>query len=223
MRAYDRNEPLIVIHIPKAAGTSSQQIFKKWFGDNYHRHYFNQQEDRLPERLDLNNLHSAANPLVLHGHFNKLRGFGVEDYYPDIKQFITILRDPYELLISRYFYVRRVGTSWKDQSRVPKSDLEAYLRETKPNMLNHFPRELNLSNFKDILEEYFIEIGITEKLPESMGRIGEKLGFCFNPDDLEYLNATERDQETPVDFKEQFIELNPLEFEVYEYALSRYL
>jgi hypothetical protein len=44
MRYYDSNQPLIVIHIPKAAGSSSKEIFKSWFGYNFHQHYYNEQE-----------------------------------------------------------------------------------------------------------------------------------------------------------------------------------
>ena len=223
MKNYNRAKPLIVIHIPKAAGTSSQQMFQSWFQNNFHRHYFNETEGTKPVKIDLQSLHSYENPLILHGHFNKLRGFGVEDYYPEIDQFITILRDPFELMISHYFFVRKAGRNWKDQSRVPGNDLRSYLENTKPNMLNHFPREMTLNNYKDIIEEYFIEVGISEKLADSLERIAGKLGFEFDQDQLEELNKTERDQDVPQSFREQFIELNRLEFAVYEYALSRYI
>ena len=223
MRTYDKSKPLIIIHIPKAAGTSTMRVFKKWFRGNFHTHYFNEPENKLPERLNLTELHSVQSPLALHGHFNKLRGFGIEEYYPAVDQFVTILRDPYELHISHYFYVRKVGSTWRDKSRVPTADLETYLKTTRPNMLNHFPREMNMHNYKDMMEEFFIEIGITEKLIESMHRIGKKLGFIFDEKSLKKLNQTARDQELPDSFKDQFVELYRLEHEVYQYALSRYL
>lgn len=222
MKIYNNEKPLIVIHVPKAAGTSSQQIFRSWFKNNFHRHYYNENEGLPPKKINLNDLHSPGNPLVLHGHFNKLRGFGVEDYYPEIDQFITILRDPFELSISHYFFVKKQSRTWKDQSRVPENDLHSYLENTKPNMLNHFPREMNLNNYKDIIEELFIEIGITEKLAISLQRIAKKLGYEFDENQLQRLNSTERDEKIPDSFREQFHELNPLEFSVYEYALSKY-
>jgi len=222
MRTYNKAKPLIVIHIPKAAGTSTREIFKLWFKSNFHNHYYNENEGLMPPKLDLHKLHSYENPLVLHGHFNNSRGFGIEDYYPDVEQFITILRDPYEQMTSHYFYVQKFGDNWKDQSRVPASDLHAYLMSRKPNMLNHFPREMRMDNFKDIIEEYFIEIGITEKLVISLARIAGKLGFAFDEHQLQELNKTERDQAMAESFKELFIELNPLEFAVYDYVLSKY-
>ena len=221
MREYDRNMPLIVIHVPKAGGVSSGHIFSDWYGDNFYKHYANAVTGDLPEKLDLFGLNEPNNPLCLQGHFNRLRGFGIEDYYPSVTQFITILRDPFELMVSHYFYVRKVGKTWKDQSRVPTCDLHTFLKDNKPNMLNHFPREITLENYKDIIEEYFIEIGITEQLDESMRRIGKKLGFEHRKN-VGTLNTTERDQSVPIGFREQFMELNKLEYEVYQYCLLKF-
>ena len=88
-------------------------------------------------------------------------------------------------------------------------------------MLNHFPREVTFDNYKDIIEEYFIEIGITERLDESMRRIGRKLGFEYT-NKVEIRNSTSRDQEVPMGFLEQFMERNQLEFEVYQYCLLKF-
>ena len=166
-------------------------------------------------------MHTSNQPLCLQGHFNRLRGFGIEEYYPTATQFVTILRDPFELMVSHYFYVRKVGGEWSDQSQVPKTDLQTYLKENKPNMLNHFPREITLDNYKDMIEEYFIYVGITEKLDESMRRIGHKLGFEHSKK-VDVLNTTQRTQVVPIEFQDQFREINRLEYEVYQYCLSKF-
>ena len=222
MRAYDRNQPLIVIHVPKAAGVSSQKFFQAWYGDGFLRHYFDEKKGQMPQKYDLFRLHSVDMPIVLHGHFNKSRNFGVEDYYPEIKQFITILRDPFELTISHYFFTRKVGSTWKSKTRIPFDDIENYMIKAKPNMLNHFPREVTKYNYKDIIEEYFIEIGITERLSDSMKWIAYKLNMSFDEGLLGHHNATERDQIVPGYVRDLFIENNQLEFDVYNYALERF-
>jgi len=221
MRDYDRTQPLIVIHVPKAAGISSGHVFYDWYGENFHKHYYNEAAGGMPKQLDLFGLHTPESPLCLQGHFNRLRGFGVEDYYPAVTQFVTILRDPFELSVSHYFYVRSVGDAWKDQTRVPKDSLVSFLETNRPNMLNHFPRPVTLSNYKDICEEFFIEIGITEQLDESMRRIGRKLGFEHTKE-VGTHNTTARDQTVPEGFRELFMEVNRLEYAVYEYCLARY-
>lgn len=222
MRAYDINQPLIVIHIPKTAGTSTEQIFRGWFGDGFLRHYFDEVKSKMPEKYDLLKMHSREKPILLHGHFNKLRHFGIEDYYPEVSQFITVLRDPFEQLVSSYFYKRRVGSDWKDQSRIPLAGLRDYLLNTNPPMLNHFPGEVTMDNYKDIIETLFIEIGITEYLDESMRRIAKKLNLEYNPITLQRMNSSKRDQEVPYALREEFIEKNPLEFAVYRYVLEKY-
>jgi hypothetical protein len=69
--------PLIFIHIPKTAGTSVKQIFRKWYGQGLHMHYYNEQAGGLPVKHDLQAFHSIERPVVIYGHFNRLRGFGM--------------------------------------------------------------------------------------------------------------------------------------------------
>lgn len=222
MRAYDRTAPLIVIHIPKAAGSSVKNIFKRWFGEALYDHYFDARAGLLPPKRNLDLLHSIERPLAIYGHFNRLRGFGVEHYYPEVQQFITILRDPFESAISSYYYMRRNGADWKDQTRVPKADLRQFLLDTPPNMLNQFPRTVTRDNYRDQIEELFIEVGIMERLPESVRRIAAKLDMPFEEEWLPHVNATERDQPHPQDLQEEYAKRYPLEFEVYDYALKQF-
>ncbi len=221
MRTFDAQKPLIFIHVPKTAGMAVRKIVQGWFPRRFYLHYHNEAKGKMPDLLPLASRKFTRKPPAIYGHFNKNRGFGIEDYYPEVTQFVTIIRDPFELAISNYFYVRKVSGDWKDQSRVPTESLEDYIKSTDLNMLNHFPREMNLENFKDILEEMFVEIGITENLPKSLEVISRKLGKKFDPTKLETVNATKRDQPLPEDYRDQFCEQYPLEHAVYEFAKSR--
>lgn len=222
MRSYDPEQPLIFIHVPKSAGTAVLSTVEGWFPDNLHRHYYSEDEGKMPELLSPDVLFGSECPPVIYGHFNKLRGFGIEDYYPTVRQFVTILRDPFETVVSHYFFTRKWSNNWKDRSRAPTGTLEESLTNVEPNILNHFPREMNLTNFKDILDEFFIEIGITEMLAISLERIALKLGKEFDPTSLSMVNVTERDQPVPESYRDRFSEEHPLEFAVYEYAKSRF-
>jgi len=222
VKEYDKSQPLIVIHIPKSAGSTSQKIFQSWYGEKFLWHYFNELTGDLPQKYDLFDMHLTDKPILLHGHFNNSRGFGIYDYYPNVEQFITILRDPFELAISNYFYVRQVGSKWLDQSRIPKGNIEKYLLNTTINMLNHFPRKVTKENYREIIEKYFIEIGITEHLNESMKRIANKLNFNYDEKLLGHYNTTQRDQKVPDYLRDKFREKNQLEFTVYNYALQKF-
>lgn len=222
MKNYSKHEPLIIIHTPKTAGTSVRAVFESWFRPNFRTHYFDWQQKAMPKRHDIEVLHSKDKPLAIYGHFNSDRGFGVQDYYPEAAQFITILRDPFEMMVSRYFYLREQEVQRNSPPRLQLMDLVSYLRQEKVEMLNFFPREVTSSNYKDIIEQYFVEVGVTDKLAKSLARIAKKLGYEFDEGDIQHMNKSKKIEEFPAWYRKEYVDKHPLEFAVYEYALSRY-
>jgi hypothetical protein len=222
VRTYDRSLPLIVIHIPKTGGTSVKAVFEEWFAENLHEHYFDRQRDLMPRKYDLRPMHEVAPPPVVYGHFNRDRGFGVEDYYPDAKQFIAFVRDPFEQIVSGYFHARKVGHAPDCQAEFLRGDLRDFVMSTNASSLSFFPRKLSMENYKDIIEEFFIEIGVTEHFEESMIRIARKLGQTYHPEDMKRLNVSPRDQAVPDELRAAFMEKRPLDYAVYHYVLSKF-
>ena len=51
----------------------------------------------------------------------------------------TLSRVALVLAISHYFCLRKVGDGWQEQSRVPTDSLVTFLKNNRPNVLNHFP------------------------------------------------------------------------------------
>src|SRR3954471_2189740 len=100
MKAYDKDKPLISIHVPKCGGTSVLAMLGKWFGTRLYPHYFDEELNRMPQRREF------KGGICIHGHFNRRRRTGVRDYYPEADQFITMLRDPFEMVVARYFYAK---------------------------------------------------------------------------------------------------------------------
>jgi hypothetical protein len=222
LRSYDRSQPLIFIHVPKAAGTTTRQVFDLWFGSRLLPHYFVEENGEMPKKHNIFSLHHVDNPLVVYGHFNRKRKFGVEDYYPEVQQFISILRDPFELMVSAYFFMKQHAHRWADCTRNPGLSVNDYLHRSKSTMLYHFPRIVTFDNYKDIIEEFFIEIGIAEQLSVSMQRIANKLQMSFDPSILGHLNTSERNQEVSEHLREIFVENNQLEYDVYQYVKSKF-
>lgn len=201
-----------------------RSVFEAWYGNGFYRHYSDIATQQLPSKVDVPEWQGG--PLCIYGHFDKSGGSGVEKYYPDANQFITMLRDPFETAVSTYFTYKKLAqyvikSRGLDVSKVRANNFEVFLLENKPNILNQFPRAMNTNNFRDICEEYFIEIGITEKMHESMQRIANKLEFKYSDETL-LVNETRRDELVPCDLKEKFMELNKLEYEVYNYCLSKF-
>lgn len=127
MKAYDPSCPLVFIHVPKTAGSSVRRIFTQWFGERFVPHYFDEANGTPPQRSPLFDQHSPELPVCVYGHFNRKRGFGVQDNYPDARQFMTVLRDPFEMAISGYYFMRNTGAGWKDKSNLPDGELAASL------------------------------------------------------------------------------------------------
>ena len=121
MQIYDPTKPLIFSHIPKSAGTSVLGIFKTWFGDNLLLHY------GPSERHDLENPPDPTRPVALYGHFNRQRGKAIDQSYPEVDQFVTILRDPWDRVISGYFYRTQTPERRQKFPKVAALSLEDYV------------------------------------------------------------------------------------------------
>jgi hypothetical protein len=147
----------------------------------------------------------------------------VRDHYPQVKQFITVLRDPFETAVSNYFFLKRRGPIGPRSAYWYQQSLENFLKGRKPNILNHFPRKVTADNYRSIIDECFVEVGITEYLCESLQRISNTLGRDFAESDLEIVNASPRTQHLPDHFRSLYEEKNELEFMVYRYALDLFL
>jgi hypothetical protein len=217
MKTYDCQKPLISLHIPKCAGQSFRAVLEQWFGTKFFIHYF-QQYNAMPPK------HELKPGICIHGHFNRTRGFGVLDYYPQAEQFITVLRDPLEAAISNYFYWKAKARENQLKKGIIKTGDEHdyrniddfFKKRPKSNFLDFMPCELTPANYKEILETKFTWIGLVENLDESVGILARKLGFTSVP--LERINASPRDEDLSSALQRDFIRANALEFEIYHYA-----
>ncbi len=212
MRDYDADKPLIYIHIPKTAGSALRLVFKEWFGDRLRQHYRGQGDgpEGLPRKLAL-----CGRPLVLYGHFNGALGFGVRDYYPEVEQFLTVVRQPFARVVSDYFFTLGSG--------LPVPSLTDFILSYPKNpggILNYFPGPVTKHNYKDLIEQHFVDIGVTEMLDESVARFATKLGKP-NPERLPIVNPSNYSEAVPEKLMDNFRDQNELEHDIYDYVLTR--
>ncbi|WP_415918879.1 hypothetical protein [Tateyamaria sp. SN6-1] len=219
MRAYNPYQPLIFIHVPKTAGTSVRSLFAQLFPGRVHHHYCDESAGSLPPKRNLNALCQNGLAPILFGHFNENRGFGIREYYPHVTQFVTILRDPFEMHLSRYFYTKRRQKDWQRTSDVGDTGLRQFIEEGHLNMMEHFPRDMTLTSFETDLAEQFVDVGCVETLSSSVSRITARLGATMDDMTVPMRNQSERElHQDLAPLRILFRERWPLEHAIYDYA-----
>ncbi len=208
------------IHIPKCGGTSFREVLVKYFGEKVKWHYFDEFNSSMPKKYDLESVE------CVHGHFNKKRGFGVEDYYNiEDFQYITMLRDPLDIMISTYFYNKNNKKVFRDGKKVSEifeyESLNDYIRKNNCYMLLHFPWEFTKENYKEIIDKSFVFIGIMEEYQKSI----DVLSFVLNKAShyIPHKNISSYDEDILSEVKEDFIKRHELEYLVYTYAKEKIL
>lgn len=170
--------------------------------------------------------HELLPGICIHGHFNNEGGYGARDYYPEINQYITMLRHPFDITISNYFYVKQhAATSFRDGAPhiiiEKKWTLLEYLKNRKKSfLLSFFPPGISLENYRQLINENFIYIGIVDDMEKSVNTLAKKLGFPALS--VSHENKSSWDEYVPDEIRQEFIRSNPLEIAIYEYALSHY-
>jgi hypothetical protein len=223
MKTYDPGKGLIFIHIPKCGGMSVDRLLREWFGENFLRHGF--KKTSVWYRV---HPYEVKLGMCISGHFNKSTGRGVRNLYPQVDQLITFLRDPFEMALSQYFFWKRKRRAIKIKNGTLKEGSEHDYRDIndffkkrpKSYMLDFMPGEVTRDNFKEVINENFVYIGIVEEIQTSVQVLSKKLGFPSVK--IEHSNVSPRNETVSQDIKKEFVSNNRLEYLVYNYVLTTY-
>lgn len=207
-------------HIPKTAGTTLNYILQKNFGSNLHaiiqrngaRYFY---EDLKKDQFLYKNAHCISGhvlkPFIDYKEFNN-----------DLKWF-TFLRDPIKRFVSQYIHQQ---TGQLEKYKMPIEQWgEKYARSNWQT--KWIAGEEDLGAAKQILNEKFIFIGLTERFDESL----EMMVNCFNLSlDISYNEPkmVVRDDRLKIELlKKRFDELTPfyidqnrLDIQLYDYVVD---
>ena len=229
MKKYDPSKPVVYTHIPKCAGTSVVRLLKHWFGDNYHKLNQDETKDIILPRVETQDADGNWLPNVrcIHGHFNHGRGYGLPYFYPEIDQYFTILRDPFDLVCSMYFFAKGRsirGEFWFKGEQVDIRDqfptIAHYVQSHPYWLFDHLPQNLTLANYEDMLHERFVYVGVFEDLQATINNLAKILGKP--PSELPVTNTSTYDEPVPENLRERFYHDYPLLKRVYQFALDTY-
>ncbi|WP_296175486.1 sulfotransferase family 2 domain-containing protein [uncultured Brevundimonas sp.] len=174
---YDPDKLLVSVHIPKTAGTSLTTALRTWFGDRLRLHYRNVERPI-----------SAADDTpgaCVHGHFHPSEGAGVRDYFPHADQFITVMRDPFQRMISLWRFLNAMqqnGNTIPVLEHTPTFDLWfAWQRERAESdpvtrVLAQLPDRVTPSTIQSVFDHGFVAVGVSERFEETLRVFAHTLG-----------------------------------------------
>ncbi len=178
---------LLFLHIQKTAGTTTHNIIERQYS-----------------KSEIFNIYHAVNGLeqfnalsadeltklkIIKGHF----AFGIEQRLPGSYEYITILRDPVDRVISHFYHAFEDKNHWQyNEIQSRKLTLEDVLDEgTLPNLDNNIIRMLSgnnripfgsctremLDKANDNLEKHFAVIGLQSKFDEFIIECAERYNW----------------------------------------------
>ena len=172
---YRPDRPLYSLHVPKAAGSSLRKTLQDWFGEGLKLHYRGLQGEP-PDRFQ------PQPGDCVHGHFNRVRGIGVRDYYPDAEDFIVFLREPFDRFVSQWKYLhyqKRAG------GHVPELDdgpsFETWMRRRHAFAVEQedpFGTSAQLPFAAPPAQAFdrgFVFVGLLERFASDIGRLADVL------------------------------------------------
>lgn len=228
---YDPARPLFSLHVPKTAGTSFRNDLEAWFGPDRLAFHYRGDQGEAPVRAEL------KPGLCVHGHFNRLRGIGVRQYYPRADQFIVLLRDPYDRFVSTWRYLHfQVRSGVAVPAFAGRPDLASWLdsrrRELEATGEDPFSFLAQLADPVDpaapdaAFGPQYLAVGITERYAQSVELFAAVLGRAPPTAETRLNLASEPHRagdpgaDLP-DLREAYARAFPLEYAVYEAAAER--
>lgn len=217
-KTFEQDKPLIYIHVYKTGGTTIGDYLKDWFNDEKNRlHYIMDNNpgcidskivDKSIEQLKYNGI---FNP-IFYGHFKKAH---ISTFPKHCDQFITTIRNPFDRVVSAYFYGQRMkhkNTDISLEQWILTEDIES------TDLINIFGKEIiTLENYKHIIKKYFIYIGLFEKFNKSILKLASALGKPANIKILRHLNKSEYTTNIPNHLREFHRNKYPLHYAIYDY------
>ena len=235
---YNKNKPLVYIHIPKCAGSSVKPIFKKWYGTKFSQFY------RIGGAYKLQ-IDAHKKKSLVFGHFNSKYGLSVDKIFPDVDQYMTMLREPLDTHISAFFYYKKRFSgrfinppidhiAWLFEGMFSKktreiikaqrnwinsyNNVEDWVENEPLNYANHLPSYINKNNLSEIFKEKFVCVGLFDDIEKSMKKFSTALNKNYVAGSIKKKNVGSYVKNIDQGLVAKFISKNDFAYSIYEEA-----
>lgn len=208
-RLYAANEPLFSLHIPKCGGQSLRAVLNLWFQEAFYTHSDNELQGTKAVA------HSLPPGSVIHGHFSN-SDVSVQRCYPQANQFISFIRNPFDIAVSNYFYLKEHSSNWKVRPNIPSS-LAAYMEQAVTErfdlVFDFLPQRTVGQRTYEFTRSTFLFVGLVEDYQASIDRLAEVLKKPRV--NVPLINPSKRDEDVP-NLRDAFRSVYEEEYEFFD-------
>jgi hypothetical protein len=227
---------VIFLHIGKTAGTTMRQVLRRNFrsSDVMVIRVRGRSREETLERFGELPAEERARPRLIMGH----TVFGLHQHVPRPSTYITIVREPYRLVVSQYrFVVRTPGHRHHELVTSKGMSIADYIRSgVSMEMDNSQTRAIAgdisvpfgactdemLERAKQNLDASFAVAGLTERFDETLTLLQKRFGWSH----LHYVRANVAPQGEPVQIRDEARDMidehNRLDNALYGYVTERF-
>ncbi len=230
------SKPAIFLHIPKTAGTTLHTIVDRQYASDHIYSFGSNAQDSIKKFQELS-AEERAKIRFLRGHMP----FGLHEFFPLTDEYITLLRDPVDRVVSYYNFILRTPEHYLYEIVTLRNmSLFDLLQTDYPIMMNDaqvrllsgiwadvgygkVPSEM-LEKAKANLQRHFIVVGITEEFDKTLLLLKEKLEWpseiLYKKQNVSHKKASRQISAETLDAIRLY---NQLDDALYQFAASLFL
>ena len=228
----DVKSKIVVLHIPKTAGTTLSSIIESMYVENDICKIYEKDKNWCMSFDEFQSLTLKEKSCfkVIIGHVN----FGIHSYFQSPIKYITILRKPAERIASLYSHILRdknhsfhelVKANCRSVGEFAVSDITKQLDNHQVRMISGLNPPIGgvdenaLKLAINNIDKYFEMVGLTERFPETMSLLKAALGWMEG--NYKSQNVSPRKKQPLSDLEtKRILEINKYDDQLYKYAES---
>lgn len=211
MREYNRNQGLYFCHVPRTGGAVLSAMIQEMIGTEHHLVGF---------------FKTPGPGQVAQAHYDQTLGLGVVELHPEAQQFVTVLRDPFDRMVSWYFYLKNLWHGEVDfcaRQKLRLADyggcLEGFLELYPADQGRFLPSRVHgISRLPGVLDQ-FVFVCIRHRLYATACFLAEVFG-AKRPKPRSGNPCGKKDEPVTDEMRADFRAAHAADYEIYDYAVE---